>query len=394
MIKDSSAASSSLISAEASSISASSVSAESRRRHVSWDLLRCGFVLLVILYHTTYVAPIVHPELAPRAFAFSHQIGASLLLIISAYFACATLQRSSVLRYWWSRMARLLPAFVASVFFTWTLMRCLAPSEWYIPDKRDLVGNLLLLGNWKPAAFPYLDGSYWTLPLQLMGFTTAALLWRSRWGHGTRLRVVLWTAVLLPLFQWPLRRSEPPETYRMLIDGFGFHRLHLFIAGVAVWMWANSRLRTWHFLILISTCVAAHLVHSIVFAPDGWHQDWAGAIGVCCGILLICLAARVPDWDSWVPTSLRIPLQWLAGISYGVYLSHQTLGYLLMRRMHDLGAGPFVQSAVMITAALLLGWLLTRFIERPTHRGLMNLYDHTIAAPQTLPSQRMSARTQ
>jgi peptidoglycan/LPS O-acetylase OafA/YrhL len=36
----------------------------------------------------------------------------------------------------------------------------------------------------------------------------------------------------------------------------------------------------------------------------------------------------------------------------------------------------------MITVALLLGWLLTRFIEQPAHRGLMNLYDHVIAAPR------------
>ena len=32
------------------------------RRHVSWDVLRSGFVLLVMIYHSTFVAPIVHPE--------------------------------------------------------------------------------------------------------------------------------------------------------------------------------------------------------------------------------------------------------------------------------------------------------------------------------------------
>jgi peptidoglycan/LPS O-acetylase OafA/YrhL len=246
-----------------------------RRRHSSWDLLRCGFVLLVVLYHTTYVAPIVHPELVPHRFAFSHQIGASLLLVISAYFTCATLRRNSVVRYWWGRMARLLPAFVASVFFTWVFIRYAAPVEWPAPTKRDLVGNLLLLGNWKPAAFPYLDGSYWTLPLQLMGFTVAAVLWRSDWGHGTRLRVVLWSAVLLPLAQWPLRIAAPPETYRMLVDGLGFHRLHLFVAGVSIWMWANSRLRSGHFAALISCCMAAHLVHTI--------GHWARTVGTKIG---------------------------------------------------------------------------------------------------------------
>jgi peptidoglycan/LPS O-acetylase OafA/YrhL len=141
MITGNSTAPSTLIHAEVSQTSALSVSTESRRRHVSWDLLRCGFVLLIVLYHTTYVAPIVHPELASRRFAFSHQVGASLLLVISAYFACATLQRSTVVRYWWGRMARLLPTFAASVLLTWAVMRYVAPPEWYIPSIRDLVGN-------------------------------------------------------------------------------------------------------------------------------------------------------------------------------------------------------------------------------------------------------------
>ncbi|MCA1835487.1 MAG: acyltransferase [Actinobacteria bacterium] len=363
MSTGSSTAPSTLILADAGHTPPSPVRVGPRRRYVSWDLLRCGFVLLVVLYHSTYVAPIVHPELAPRPFAFSHQVGASLLLVISAYFACATLPRSPVGRYWWGRMARLFPAFAASVLFTWAVVRYLSPADWPIPGIGDLVGNLLLLGNWQPAAFPFLDGSYWTLPLQLMAFTVAVLRWRSRWGRGSRLRVVLWAALLLPLAQWPLRIAQPPETYRMLVDGFGFHRLHLFVAGVAIWMWANNRLRTQQFLTLITTCVAAHLVHNIAVGPDGWHQDWAAAIGVSCGILLICLAARRPDWDRWVPTRMRSPLQWLAGISYGVYLIHQTVGFVLMRWMHDWGTGPFLQSAAMITMVLVLGWLLAQLID-------------------------------
>lgn len=347
----------------------------SRRRHVSWDLLRCGFVLLVVLYHTTHVAPIVHPELGPRPFAFSHQVGASLLLVISAYFACGTLRRSDVLRYWWSRMVRLLPAFLVSVLFTWLVLRYLGPAQWRTPTVADLLGNLLLLGNWKPTEFPYLDGSYWTLPLQLMAFTAAALLWWSRWGRGKRLRALLWTAVLLPLAQWPLRVAGPPELYRMVVDGFGFHRVHLFVAGVAIWLWANNRLGSWHCFLFLTVCMAAHVVHNITFDAGGWHYDWAAVTGICGGIVLICLASRRPDWNRWVPTRLRRLLQWMAGISYGVYLIHQTVGYTVMRHMHDLGANPLLQSVGAMVTALVLGWLLTRFVERPAYRWLMDHYE-------------------
>ncbi len=334
-----------------------------RRRQVSWDLLRSGFVLLVITYHATYVAPAIHSELAPRLFSFSHQVGASLLLVISAYFAAAAVRRHPTCRYWWGRIARLVPAFLAAVVLTWSTMRYLAPTEWPTPSKRDLVGNLLLLGNWKPQDFPFLDGSYWTLPLQLMAFTAAALLWRSRWGHGRELRAVLWVAVLLPLALWPMRSAEPPETYRMVIDGFGFHRVHLFVAGVTIWLWAHGRLTRTHFLALITTCLLGHFVHTLALGPDGWSEDWTATIGVLCGVALICLAARAPDWDRWIPSPLRTTARWLAGISYGLYLIHQSVGYVLMRRLQDHGAGPLEQSAAMLAAGLLLGWLLTRVIE-------------------------------
>lgn len=268
----------------------------SGQRQVSWDLLRSGFVLLVVAYHATYVAPEIHPELAPRPFSFSHQVGASLLLVVSAYFAAATVRRHPTGRYWWGRIARLVPAFLVAVVLAWAAMRYVAPTEWYTPGKRDLVGNLLLLGNWRPQEFPFLDGSYWTLPLQLMAFTVAALLWRSRWGRGRELRVVLWVAALLPLVLWPVRAAGPPEAYRMVADGFGVHRVHLFIAGVAIWMWANGRLTRAHFLALITTCLLGHVMHTLALGPDGWSEDWTATLGVFCGIAVICLAARAPDW--------------------------------------------------------------------------------------------------
>ena len=32
--------------------------------------------------------------------------------------------------------------------------------------------------------------------------------------------------------------GEPPAWYRIAVDGVGFHRLHLFVAGIAVWLQA------------------------------------------------------------------------------------------------------------------------------------------------------------
>lgn len=88
----------------------------------------------------------------------------------------------------------------------------------------------------------------------------------------------------------------------------------------------------------------------------------------------------VLTWTIWIPGSLHPAVHWVAGISYGLYLIHQTIGFLIMLWPQDLGASPIEQSAAMLATGLLLGYLLTRLIERPAHRALMAFYDRAATA--------------
>ena len=86
-------------------------------------------------------------------------------------------------------------------------------------------------------------------------------------------------------------------------------------------------------------------------------------------------AACGPDWDGRMPAWLRRAVTWLAGISYGVFLAHQTVGYVVMRRLQQIGVGPTLQTLAMILTGVLAGWFLTRAVERPVHRRLIALWD-------------------
>lgn len=336
-----------------------------------------------MLYHSTFLSVYLHPELIPRKFVFPYQVGASMLLVISAYFACVTIGRGTLLRYLWGRFARLLPSFLAAVLIIFVLMRWAAIEGWFYPTGQDLVANLLMLWHWKPDSYSFIDGSHWTVPLQLMGFTAATLLYKSRFGHGNRVIVVMWLAVLLPMAQWPLRVSDPPELYRMLADGFGVHRWHLFVAGVAVWLFSTNRIRLPHFAALLAACMAGQSLHNYAETPEGLVADWGSTVAVCIGMVVIALTAAGPDWNRVIPSWSYRSIQWFAKISYGTFLMHQTAGYLVARLLQDLGVGPTLQTASALAAGVLLGWALTRVVEVPSHKFLMKSLDRFLPRHQT-----------
>ena len=66
-----------------------------------------------------------------------------LLLVLSAYFVAVTVRRSpgraGAARWWWGRVARLLPPFLVATVVAWCALRVLAPEDWFQPNRGDLV---------------------------------------------------------------------------------------------------------------------------------------------------------------------------------------------------------------------------------------------------------------
>jgi peptidoglycan/LPS O-acetylase OafA/YrhL len=344
---------------------------------VSWDLLRVGAVGLVLLFHGTFLVRQWHPEMAARPFAFPYQVGASLLLVISGYFAALSLRKGDVVRWWVGRMARMLPAFFVGVLGTSLFLHLFAPPGWYTPTLRDVLANLAMLWTWKPQVYPYVDAAHWTIPLQLLWFTAIFVLWRSRHVRGDAGARVLWLVPAVELVLLPVRLNLGSETFRMLYDGFGLYRVHLFAAGIAIHLWSRRRLPAGHAIGLLGACVFVHLCQTR-------HVSWT--VGLAVGIVVVCAAALGPDWDRFVPGPLARALRWTAGITYAVYLVHQSIGYVVMRRLQDVGVGPWGQLAGLTVVAVVLGWALTVLVERPAHRAIMRGFDRLRPTPAPRPA--------
>lgn len=325
------------------------------KRRINWDVLRILAVLCVMLQHATRVGPANHPELDRPLFVFGLEFGASTLVVISAFFACASLSKGEPARFLRGRLARLLPAYLVAALCTYAVLRHLAPAGWSELEPRDLLFNVLMLQSWVPGV-RLVDVSYWTLPIQVTGFVAGALLVTR--VRGRAVKGLLWALVAVPLAvkEW----AAAPHLVHILYNGLGAHRAQLFAIGIALWLWSKGRLGGRHLAALVAAALVAQAVHS---------ADLKSTLAF--GVLLIGVSAAAggPDWDVAPVRLLARPIRWLAGISYGVYLVHQELGYLVMAKVAP-HAGPLVELAFFIGSAVVLGWLLTTFVERPAHRVL------------------------
>lgn len=360
----------------------------SSSRRMSWDILRVVAILFVVTGHVTGLAAEI-PGIEPYPVRISVPFGTAALLVLSGYFIGPTLRGGEAGRWFRARLARLLPAYSVAVVMVYVVTRCVvvgfnggrlrdglfgvlfaaplmpatpvagALPAWHVPDLNDLLLHLFLLQEWNPDSWHRIDGSYWTLPVQVAAFAAAAVLWRHKLHHRVSIGVVLWTVMAVSAVS-PLLRS----LVTTLPDATGLYRAHLFAAGVSIWLWRQRRLSTKHLVLL--------LIATLVLQGFRSHPPVVGAlVGLAIMLAAMCAAARGRDWDVPVLSALRRPISWLAGVSYCLYLVHQQLGYVLARALSEAGVSPWwLRLSIVVGCVLIVAWLLTVLVERPAYRAL------------------------
>ncbi|WP_307849726.1 acyltransferase family protein [Qaidamihabitans albus] len=351
-------------------------------------MIRVIAILFVVAGHVTSLGPSI-PGIDGYPFEVSIPFGTVTLLVVSGYFVCPTIRRGTVTRWLRGRFARILPAYLVALLFTYVVTRYfvvgfngwehrpgmfgllfaapLAPAEpdpaalppWNVPDARDLLANMFLVQEWAPDVLHRVDGSYWTIPVQMAAFVGAALLWRSRLRHVVGAQAVLWGVLAVSAVSPVLSLL-----IRTLPAASGLFYAHLFAAGAAIWLWSRHRLASSQLIAMLAVTVVLHAFRS------GPPKLWS-VVGFTIMLGLICAAARGPDWDKPVLSTLRRPISWLAGLSFGLYLVHQQLGYVIARLLTQAGVSSgWLRLAVVLGTVLAGAWLLTVLVERPAYRVL------------------------
>jgi len=334
---------------------------------MSWDVIRVLAITFVVAGHVTAGAEAM-PDIEPYPGTLRLPFGTFTLLVLSGYFMGPTLRKLSAGRWFQARLARILPAYVVAMLATFLVLRIVVPifndgeeGPWYLPGVGDLVRNLLLVHEWTGNMHRRIDASYWTLPVQVAAFAGAALVawfWWRRRPRRVRPAVVVWgvlgVAAASPVLSG-ITQVVPTAT--------GLYYAHLFAAGTAIWLWSERRLAGPNLTAILLVVLGLQIFRS---------SEPRLVIVACLGVMLglMCLAARGPDWDR-VLGVLRRPISWLAGISFGIYLVHQKLGYVVARVLTGMEVEPWwLRLGLVLTVIVLAAWALTVFVDRPAHRLL------------------------
>ncbi len=334
---------------------------ETQWRLAELDGLRGMAALAVVLFHYTarYQHLFGHSEPLAASLPWGFY-GVDLFFMLSGFVISLVLTRNpNAGDFVVARFARLYPAFWVSVLCTAMLLCCVHLPG---PEVRaaDVAWNLTMVPELFDARL--VDGAYWSLQVELLFY--AAMLGLSASGLlRRRLRVVAAWLALAALSGWAVQHGMADGRWHAWLERLRtlacLKFIHLFALGMICYdAWAGAR-HTFAHGLLAGACLCVEALLA------GWQS--AAVIAALAAVLYLAVFGRLPLLASR-------PLTALGGISYTLYLLHQNLGYVIIRKLEGIGCNAHVAVAVAIAAALLAAALVTRFVERPAQAAIKSAW--------------------
>jgi peptidoglycan/LPS O-acetylase OafA/YrhL len=344
------------------------------RRLEALDLLRLAAALLVVVYHYTFHGPGAYhltwfsvPAAVPVTKYF--YLGVPLFFVVSGFVIAYSAEGRPLQRFAIARFARIYPGFLFCMTLTFLVILLLGkPSlqvAWQQWFANLFVGAPLLRQ-------PYVDSVYWSIVIEIVfyGWVAVAIA-LGVFDRRLPELVVAWLALSMT----NELMLESGVLRRVLITNYsGF-----FAAGLMIYLLFRGR-RTPFVWALLFTATAFAAIQ------ENWNADWQRergvelsplvvVVGSVVAVLLVAggvLVRRVP-----IPAAVLLAL---GGLTYPLYLIHQSLGYVVFNRFEGAGVPPMLLLGGTITAMIALSWLVYRFVELPARRSTATLLEDALGS--------------
>jgi peptidoglycan/LPS O-acetylase OafA/YrhL len=321
-------------------------SANQRKHENSLDFLRLIAALGVVLGHLVDIPRYLFPGTSPAYSLINgfSTLGVMTFFVISGYVNHLSLRNDpSPTRFYWKRVVRIAPAYVAIVLLQTAGFILVFPDrvQWSVLPKY-LLANLATANFLQPSFVSgifAINGALWTIKVELLYYLILPLLMPLY--RDWRLLVVI---ALASLF---FGAFVPGETLSKQLPGM----IYLFILGVVLAKSAGQLDRVLIKLVLPLGTALFLLEHYRVYEVGVGHIPVGAAL---LAVALVALFARI--------RRLQVPLD----VSYSLYLVHFPLVVLGYAAFH-LSFGLPVE-ALLTSVAMGAAILVTILVERPAMR--------------------------
>ncbi|WP_426511495.1 acyltransferase family protein [Dactylosporangium sp. McL0621] len=336
-------------------------------RLAALDGMRLVAALLVMLYHyvgTPHSNLWVHPNRAVfgRLYDLANYgyLGVQMFFFISGFVICMSCWDRNLKDFFVSRVVRLYPMYwvaIAISFVVVHLNRNVADASGVIRAPKNLSDLLVNLTMAQDALYVNsVDAVYWTLWAELRFYLLFAIV--VAFGLTFRRALafaVLWliAAVVCSNVDNPLIQMIVQPMYApYFITGILLYLIHRFGSTPLLWGLVAVTLLVCQHQVLLDTRHFNQFLHV--------RMKWTFSMVLVGGFFLVLALAALGklSWAKW---------RWLTvagALTYPLYLLHQDLGVITIRRLKGTIA-PWPLLAGMILAMLILAFLCHRLIEKP-----------------------------
>ncbi|MBL8262497.1 MAG: acyltransferase [Xanthomonadaceae bacterium] len=325
--------------------------ASDRGRLEELDALRGLAALGVVIFHYTSFYQWQHGHLQPLGFGFpAGNYGVHLFFLISGFVIFMTLDRArSAADFVVSRFSRLFPAYWTALLLTTLVVHAIGMPQ-QRPGLATLLANTTMLQE--ILGFEDVDGSYWTLQVELF-FYAQMLFWFSlRQLHRIPWVIAGWLVLTLG-YALALREGwHFSYTTRVLLNllyipyfalGILFYRLHV----------ARGR-RAVNIGLILASLVTVGVAYEPVYLVVALF---------CTAVFALFLVGGL----RWLRHRVFL---FFGGISYSLYLLHQAIGFAVIHRLERMGVHSLAAVTLALGLAVALATALNRCVERPAMRAI------------------------
>lgn len=322
---------------------------------ITLDIVRGIAALLIILFHWTYRFN-EHPLITIEGIAVKFPIvvswgyGAIVTFFMLSGFLVGryiTNDNTTGYSYLTGRLVRLYPTFWCGVIITTLLVYCLWDN--ISISYREFILNLTML----PALFhaKSIDGAYWTMQTELF---FSFLFFLVLCFYNVRIKcisliILLVTTAIINYLNYAGININGMISIILIPQYF-----YMFLAGSAVYgIFNNARIYS------IITLLLCFINVIFCYVPSTYIIFFLITLSI---LLLIPIIDHTIDPNNKIVKSI----QWIAKISYPLYLTHQMIGFAIIRILVKMG---FVSEWLLVIpfiSCCIIAWCIHKFIEIPT----------------------------